>query len=98
MPDPVPAAVVAKVEMKPPPDATRLPVSVYQGSFHIFGVELIVHVLNDGQRVIEADSMTALFHAMETGEVDTPKEDIAKLTRFLHGRGIPAEPAAKEGG
>ena len=41
-----------------------LPHSVSQSTVTIMGVELVVHQLNTGERIIEADSMNALFEAM----------------------------------
>ena len=37
------------------------PVSVWSGTFTIFGIPLVCHVLSDGQRVIEAEGIHALF-------------------------------------
>lgn len=45
-----------------------LPFSVRQNTVQIFGVDVIVHHLNTGRRIIEADSMAALFEAMAGGE------------------------------
>ena len=42
----------------------RLPRPVWSGSFHVFGVEVKCHCLDDGQRIIEADSMARLLEAM----------------------------------
>jgi hypothetical protein len=39
--------------------------SVWSGTFRIFGVDLKCHVLSDGRRIIEADSMADLMEAME---------------------------------
>jgi len=43
-------------------DATD-PVSVWQGELRMSGVTLHVHVLSDGQRIIEADGLAALMKA-----------------------------------
>ena len=40
--------------------------SVWQGTFPLFGIELKCHVLSEGQRIIEEDSMVDLFKAMES--------------------------------
>jgi hypothetical protein len=47
-------------------DATD-PVSVWQGELRMSGVTLHVHVLSDGQRIIEADDLAALMKAWEQG-------------------------------
>lgn len=46
----------------------KIPVSVWSGSFRIFGVDVKCHRLSDGQAIIEADSMAALIEAMEAPE------------------------------
>ena len=56
------------------------PHSVWQGSFHLFGVELQCHVLSDGQRIIEEDSMVDLLEAMKA-PVDG-HSDAVKLAGF----------------
>lgn len=60
-----------------------LPYSVSQSTVRIMGVDVVVHQLNTGQRIIEADSMAALFEAMETGEtIDGGEaETLAKALR-----------------
>ena len=42
--------------------------SVWEGTMSVLGVELKCHVLNDGQRVIEAKSLDRLFNAMADGD------------------------------
>ena len=39
------------------------PQSIWQGSFRVFGIDVKCHVLDNGQRMIEEDSMLALFAA-----------------------------------
>lgn len=60
------------------------PVSVWSGSFHILGVDVRCHVLDDGQRIIEADSMTALFEAMEASTAELG--DLEEFRRWQAGR------------
>ena len=58
--------------------------SVWHGSFHLFGVELKCHVLSDGNRIVEADSLTNLFKAMgDPGEADIDKTELGKLGEWL---------------
>lgn len=68
------------------------PKSVWQGSFTIFGVELKCHVLDTGQRVIEADSMHALMEAMGTvqptdlSKMDQVAKDLEDFNRWYAGK------------
>lgn len=51
------------------------PQSIWQGTFTMFGVEVRCHVLDDGRRIIEAESMTELLNAMAScNRVVDPKE------------------------
>lgn len=61
-----------------------LPHSITQNTLTIMGVELIVHVLSNGQRIIEADGMRQLFEAMGAGAHATEDESIL-LARALLG-------------
>ncbi len=44
--------------------ADDIPVTIWSGSFRLFGVEVKCHTLSNGQRVIEADSVEELFEVM----------------------------------
>lgn len=57
--------------------------SVWQGSFRIFGVDLRCHVLSNGQRIIEADSMAELMEAMEAPE----GRDLGNIEDFYRWKG-----------
>lgn len=59
----------------------ELPHPVWSGSFMLGGVEMKCHVLSDGQRIIEAESIHNFFSAF--GE-DAPKVDDAELEKFVH--------------
>ena len=60
------------------------PVSVWQGEMHMSGLTLHVHVLSDGQRIIEADDMDALMKAWERGaQVD--EAEAAAFARWQRG-------------
>ena len=54
-----------------------LPKSVWSGSFCIFGVEMKCHTLDNGQRIIEADSMAAFFEQDLTDIVSKPGDFLA---------------------
>lgn len=58
--------------------------SVYESTFHVFGVDVKCHVLNDGQRVIEAESMNKLLNAMADPDVEVgDMESFAKWQKGL---------------
>ena len=42
----------------------NLPTPTWSGSFTVFGVEVKCHVLDNGERIIEKESMAALLSAM----------------------------------
>lgn len=55
-----------------------LPREIGRGTFNLFGVDVVVINLDNGQRLIEAESMEALFEAMSlSGEVIDHDEAIA---------------------
>ena len=47
-----------------------MPQTVWEGSFTIFGVEVKCYVLDDGQRIVDAESMAALIEAMDAPLVE----------------------------
>lgn len=61
-------------------DTPALPTSIWSGSFRVYGVDVKCHVLDDGQRVIEADSVAALFEAMGTPGVEMG--DVEEFVRW----------------
>ena len=62
---------------------SEIPQSVWSGTFTIFGVEVKCHCLDDGSRIIEADSMEELMEAMEAP--DEPLGDIEAFMRWNDG-------------
>ena len=48
------------------------PKSVWQGTFRLFGVDVKCHVLDNGQRIIEADSLEELFTAIDDDIIRDP--------------------------
>lgn len=56
-----------------------LPVAVWSGEFPLFGVTLKCHTLSNGMRIIEADSLEALFSATE----QRAPADLEELAAFL---------------
>ena len=65
-----------------------LPSSVGYGEFTLFGVVMKCHVLSDGRRIIEAESMEKLFEAMaEPGCAVLDEDEIARYARWSRGEG-----------
>lgn len=60
-----------------------IPRAIWSGSFQIGGVEVHCHVLENGQRVIDADSLKALFG----GDADLTSGDTASFAAWC--RGLP---------
>ena len=65
---------------------TAEPVSVWQGEMHMSGLTLHVHVLSDGQRIIEAGDVAALMKAWESG-VPVDEAEAATFARWQRGEG-----------
>lgn len=63
--------------------AKELPTAMWQGEFTICGVTLKVCVLDDGQRVIEAESFERLMAAMADGSFNAAPEDWAEFAKFV---------------
>jgi hypothetical protein len=63
--------------------ASELPTPVWSGTFTIWGVELHCHVLDNGQRIIEAADVERLFTAPR-GSADDP--DLLAFVRWQRGR------------
>jgi hypothetical protein len=59
------------------------PTSIAQNTLTIMGVELTVHVLDNGQRIIEGDGVERLLGAMASGEIisETDALELAKIIR-----------------
>lgn len=63
----------------------EVPVSVWEGSFRLFGVEVRCHTLSDGRRIIETDSLRDLLNAMATEkDADGPGE-LEAFSRWQRG-------------
>ena len=71
--------------MSDDPDTRDLPKSVWSGSFRVFGVDIHCHVLETGERIIEADSIHALFEAMTDRPLDTADTGFADFVRWQRG-------------
>jgi hypothetical protein len=62
-----------------------LPEAVRSSEFTLFGVRVRCYVLDDGQRVIDADDLQALFAAMERPESQI---NMSALEPFSHWIGL----------
>lgn len=61
-----------------------LPTAIWSGTFTVWGIELRCHVLDTGQRIVEAEDMERFIHAMEDGDLDT-RGDMAEFVRWQRG-------------
>lgn len=61
------------------------PKSIAQGVINLGGFKLRTHVLDNGQRVIEADDMERFFKLLETGEINISEADATEFAKFMHG-------------
>ena len=69
----------------------RLPKAIWSGSFSVLGVDVKCHVLDNGQRIIDSESIVELFDAH--GAPRKIGEDMqlamTDLAAFCHGKGVP---------
>jgi hypothetical protein len=63
---------------------TDIPVSVWSGTFRLFGVDVKCHKLSDGTNIIEEESMNAVVTAMLSGSLDFT--DLKAFNEFQSGR------------
>ena len=66
----------------------EMPVAVWSGSFTVLGVELRCHVLSDGQRIIEQDSVHRFFDALANTSdffTNTEANSLAAFYRWQKG-------------
>jgi hypothetical protein len=71
-------------EPTPPTEADQLPTSVWQGEFSVCGVAMKCHVLSDGRRIIEAESIAAFLEALATGEIN--RAEVVRMAMWMHGK------------
>ena len=61
-------------------------VAVKTATFSLFGVQVRVHVLDDGQRVIDVADVNALFDAMASDAAPELHEaELRRMTSFIRG-------------
>jgi hypothetical protein len=66
-----------------------IPQSIWSGELNVFGVSLRVHVLDNGQRIIEEQSLADLFNPEREFVDDDIDASALKLATFIKGRGVP---------
>jgi hypothetical protein len=69
---------------------TDIPHAVWSGTFQLFGVDVHCHVLDNGQRVIDEDSMVALLEAMSNYNGE-PGFDAPEFWRWYRGAPVGGE-------
>lgn len=57
--------------------------SIGQSTISLFGVDVVVHQLNNGERVIEEGSLVALFEAMSNPGCEQDIEEVATAIREI---------------
>ncbi len=70
-------------EAKPVSD--DIPKVVLSGMINILGVDLICHVLDNGRRLFEAESIDKLFETLEKTSSVISEEDALKIAKFIKG-------------
>lgn len=59
--------------------------AIWEGQFSLFGVMVRCYVLADGQRILDAESVHALFEAMSDPDVKATPSDIEAFARWVQG-------------
>lgn len=65
---------------------SEIPTATHSGEFTIFGITLRCHRLDDGEAVIEADDLRALFNAMAGDCGDLDEAEVQAFMNFQRGR------------
>lgn len=66
-----------------------LPKVVWSGVFPLMGVDMKCHVLDNGERIIEQDSVEAFFDATTSETRENIEGDLEKFGEFLAGKEPP---------
>lgn len=67
----------------------RMHSTVWSGTFRLLGIDVKCHVLDNGQRVVEADSMMALMKAIQDGNEFGDPQQLVEFSRWR--AGFPAD-------
>lgn len=71
--------------------AGKTPASIWSGEFRIGELVLICHILDDGSRIIEQESMINFMKWLENSDVPNQK-DIEQFGGWLHGKSPDSKP------
>lgn len=65
----------------------NIPQSIWEGSFHLLGVEIKCHTLSNGERIIEAESIEKLISALfkQEPEIQEGLDDSEAFGRWKEG-------------
>ena len=64
----------------------KCPASVWQGSFTLLGIQMKCHVLDNGQRIVEQESLGKLFEQMgESGGVPLDSKEMERFALWQKG-------------
>ena len=63
----------------------ELPKALYSDTLRILGVDLVVYVLDNGQRVVDMDSVHQLFEAMGNTDAPLTEDDAVALAKVIRG-------------
>ena len=64
----------------------ELPTSIKSGTICLMGVEIEVHALDNGERIITAESLQLFMEALENGSIDPGNvQGIEEYARFMRG-------------
>jgi len=66
-------------------DNEILPKAIWSGSFFLGGVEMKCHVLDNGMRIIDAESIEAFFRSAEEGIFNPTEEESINLGKWIKG-------------
>ena len=61
----------------------QIPVAVWSGTFHLFGVDIRCCVLDDGRRLIVGDDIAKLFDAMGSYAAANTKAEAEAMAKFF---------------
>lgn len=64
-------------------DVNDLPKSVWSGSFNVFGVELKCHMLDNGLRIIDADSIDKFLNGLANADVPAEDPNIEEFMKWF---------------
>ena len=79
---PIPEYLTKGYHHRPQP-----PASVWQGTFVVLGVDVRCHVLDDGQRIVEASSIEDLLGAVDAKAEVEDDPVVVAFTSWLRGDG-----------